>query len=125
MLYLLHFDTPHHHAEHYLGSTNNLRRRLTQHATGRGAKLTAALHNQNEHWKLAALYIPKSHETRSRKQLERRAKRRHNSRAYCPICYPQTFQAPSGTIHYPTEEITFPTTSMEITECTNSQTTES
>lgn len=38
-IYLLHFTTPVGHARHYLGSTNDVERRLAEHRAGVGARL--------------------------------------------------------------------------------------
>ena len=37
--YLIHFQDRYHHAGHYLGSTDNLARRIAEHQAGRGARL--------------------------------------------------------------------------------------
>ena len=53
VVYLLHFDqpignlaNPRAQAQHYLGHADRLDRRALQHLTGRGAKITQALHRQ-------------------------------------------------------------------------------
>ena len=100
-LYLLHFDRPHHHAQHYLGSTVELTRRLIDHANGNGARLTEVLMECDEHWTLAALFIPRPGLPTSIRELERNAKRRHSSRSYCPKCNTNHI-SPPGTVQYPT-----------------------
>lgn len=39
MVYLLHFNQPYQHAKHYLGSADDVERRLAEHAKGQGARL--------------------------------------------------------------------------------------
>ena len=39
-VYLLHFDAPLEHTQHYIGSCEDLARRLDQHSHGRAAQLT-------------------------------------------------------------------------------------
>ncbi|MGH8609408.1 MAG: hypothetical protein ACREX9_18945 [Gammaproteobacteria bacterium] len=39
IIYLLHFSTSYRHARHYLGSNEDLVRRLEEHRKGRGARL--------------------------------------------------------------------------------------
>lgn len=99
-LYLIHFAEPLHHAQHYLGSSYNLYERLSAHANGRGAKLTKALWENAHTWTLAAVYMPKPRTVADIFTLERRAKQRHHSSAYCPLCDPDHKQPP-GCIRYP------------------------
>ena len=99
-IYLLHFDDRRHHALHYLGSTGKLLARLKRHAEGHGARLTAALRTDGQEWQVAAIYQKKETATDSIKTLERKAKRRHNSTAYCPICSTKV-KIPEGTMPYP------------------------
>ena len=42
-VYFLHFTERDRHAEHYLGSTNDLPKRLAEHDRGRGARLLAVI----------------------------------------------------------------------------------
>jgi hypothetical protein len=50
VVYLLHFDRPYQHAKHYLGSCQDLERRLTQHGKGRGARLLEVVHAVGIGW---------------------------------------------------------------------------
>lgn len=45
MIYILHFDTPLHHARHYVGycADGTLNERLARHRAGHGSRLMAAL----------------------------------------------------------------------------------
>ena len=103
LIYLLHFETALHHAQHYLGSTTNVCDRLESHAAGNGAKLTEVLFERNEHWRLAALW--QLTDNSSRLALERRIKNHHNGTRYCPICNPDA-RNPIGTIDVPFYPIT-------------------
>ncbi len=79
-IYLLHFTQPYRHAQHYLGFTEDLDRRLQQHRSGRGSPLVAAAINAGTHFELAATW------TGDRRE-ERRLHRYKNSGArLCPIC---------------------------------------
>jgi len=99
LVYLLHFDQPLSHAQHYLGSTARLYARLTEHAGGNGARLTQVLHEQHRGWIVAALFQP-TDPTKTIRQLETETKRRHNSTKFCPICNPNA-TAPKGLISIP------------------------
>lgn len=79
-VYLIHFDTPHEHARHYLGWSENLPARLTAHANGRGSKLMAEIGRQGIGWRVSRTW---PNETR---HFERRLKRRKNSPRLCPAC---------------------------------------
>lgn len=111
-LYLIHFAEKRHHAQHYLGCSYNLYERLVAHANGRGAKLTKALWEDKQDWQLAAIFIPKPSMKCGIFELETRAKQRHNSIAYCPVCQhsqdgsteqhrDRTHLCPPGTLQYP------------------------
>ncbi len=82
-LYLLHFNPPLKHARHYLGFVEDHRKlddRLTQHRTGRGARITAvAIENGIE------LMLARVWKNGSRK-MERRLKNAANAPKLCPIC---------------------------------------
>lgn len=89
-IYLLHFDDPLHHAQHYLGCTTCLSGRLEAHALGSGSRLCRALMNMGLHWKLSALGICSAAQMR---RVERSIKNAHNLPRYCPICTPDTTSA--------------------------------
>ena len=78
-VYLIHFDKPYYHAQHYIGSTDNLGQRLHLHHIGRGARLMQVIHNAGITWRLARTWP-------GGRQLERQLKRRHKARELCPIC---------------------------------------
>ncbi len=82
MLYILHFETPLAHAQHYLGYVADERRlqeRLEEHANGRGARLMEVVTERLISWSVART-MPGD------KGRERALKNNANTRAYCPIC---------------------------------------
>jgi predicted GIY-YIG superfamily endonuclease len=79
-VYLLHFDQPYKHARHYVGWTRrNVKRRLAEHAAGRGARLTAVVREAGIGWQLARLW-PGS------RARERQIKRQGGHARHCPLC---------------------------------------
>lgn len=81
-IYLLHFERPFHHARHYLGWTEGAEvdRRLEEHRSGRGAKLTAAVSKAGIGFSVVRTWSGTRHE-------ERRLKRWKNAgRRVCPVC---------------------------------------
>ncbi len=82
--YLLHFDQKIAHAQHYLGKTVNLDRRLREHASGVGARLPAVAKSRGIGFVLVRTWKPEGDETLS--QLERRLKRMKCSPQLCNVC---------------------------------------
>jgi len=110
-IYLLHFDNPLHHAEHYSGSTESLFRRLRNHATGSGSRLCQVLYARGIHWRLAAL--AECCHDRMRK-LERQLKDQHAGPTYCPLCSGTKAKHLPGTTPYPIEALPFATDSVTL-----------
>ena len=81
-VYLLHFATKLAHAQHYLGSTDDLEARLARHRSGNGARLMQVITEQGITWQLARTWPG------GRKQ-ERDLKRYKAAPRLCPICNPQ------------------------------------
>lgn len=91
MVYLIHFDTPYPRDDrspvrHYLGwsssgptSRGMIRRRLSNHATGRGSALMRAVSRVSS-WSVVRVW-PTGDRT-----LERAIKRQRNLPRYCPVC---------------------------------------
>lgn len=104
-VYLLHFDNCLSHAEHYAGSTGDIKARLIAHATGNGARITEATQEQGINWRLAALGTVAMG---AAKRTERALKDSHNLPRYCPICSPGCKKMP-GTTPYPIEMLKFKT----------------
>ena len=81
-VYLIHFERPFWHAQHYLGYTANLPRRVEQHRSGTGAKLLKAVSKRGISWEVVRTWP-------GGPALERALKNRKNSRAICPVCIQQ------------------------------------
>ena len=79
VVYVLHFDRPYQHAKHYLGSCQDLERRLTQHGKGRGARLLEVVHAVGIGWQLARTWCGGKHRERQRKN-------QGGASRLCPIC---------------------------------------
>ena len=94
-VYLLHFDQPYKHARHYVGWARNVKRRLAEHAAGRGARLLAVVRDAGIGWQLARLW-PGS------RARERQIKRQGGHARHCPCaaCGPGRCPA-TGTGHCP------------------------
>lgn len=87
-VYILHFDTKLSHAQHYVGSTTNLKYRLKAHALGFAANLTKVIAGHGIGWQLATLLKVERGNFRA---IERLIKKQNNGPRYCKIC---TKQAP-------------------------------
>lgn len=79
MVYLIHFDEKLKHAQHYLGSTDNLEQRLERHRSGNGARLMEVIMQAGITWQLARTW-------EGGRDVEKRLKRQKNSPRLCPIC---------------------------------------
>ncbi len=79
VVYLLHFQRRYKHAGHYLGSCNDLTRRLTQHGKGQGARLLDVITRAGISWRLARTWP-------GGKQRERQLKKQGGASRSCPIC---------------------------------------
>ena len=86
--YLIHFETPYQSktgtqtkkAQHYLGWTINLDKRVKLHASGKGAKLLAIVNAESIPWAVVRIWADGSY------SLEKKLKARHNHAGLCPIC---------------------------------------
>jgi predicted GIY-YIG superfamily endonuclease len=83
VIYLLHFDQPYRHAQHYLGYADNIERRIAEHRAGRGAKLTAAVVAAGIEFRVVRTWPGDREE-------ERRLKGKRSKRVAlrCPVCHP-------------------------------------
>lgn len=106
-IYILHFDTPNAHAEHYCGSTESLKQRLEAHADQHGARLIEAIQEKGHSWRLGALATCTKTTMR---RIERSLKDNHNTPRYCQICNDMPMRIP-GTQPLDTGLIRFPTDS--------------
>ena len=79
MVYLIHFERPYRHAQHYLGSACDVDKRCKEHAAGTGARLMQVIGEAGIPWRVVRLW--------DGGRLEERAlKRRHSGRSLCPVC---------------------------------------
>lgn len=78
-VYLLHFDTPIHHAQHYLGSCNDLSKRIARHRKGHGARLTQVCVERGISFEVVRIWD-------GGKVMELKLKSKKNGRKLCPIC---------------------------------------
>jgi predicted GIY-YIG superfamily endonuclease len=82
-VYLLHFEAPLEHTQHYTGSCEDVARRLDQHASGRAAQLTRRFATAGIAFAVGAICeYPTRLEAR---RAERRLKRAGSARRCC-IC---------------------------------------
>lgn len=79
VIYLLCFDAPFSHAQHYLGWTTNLHLRLSHHAAGTGANLLKHVAAAGITWTLTSLVYGDRYEERRLKNLGGHARK-------CPAC---------------------------------------
>jgi len=86
-VYLIHFEQPYWHAQHYLGTAADLAARIAEHQAGTGAKLLAAVNRAGIQWSVVRTW-PGSY------AQEKALKRRHNGRDLCPVCNPPRLRAP-------------------------------
>lgn len=84
-IYVLHFEEKLAHAQHYVGSTRNLQKRLIAHANGAGSNLCRVLGEKGIEWKLGGLHV--THQAGLRR-LERQLKDQCHAHRYCAICSP-------------------------------------
>jgi predicted GIY-YIG superfamily endonuclease len=81
IVYLLHFSQPYQHARHYTGWTEDLIERLGEHASGRGARLTAVIRQAG----IGFTLVRTCEGTRA---TERAIKNAGGAVRYCPLCTP-------------------------------------
>lgn len=84
MIYLIHFDRPYWHANHYLGfcedSPGAFEARMERHRQGNGAKLLRAIQEAGIGWEVVRVW------PNGTRDEERLLKRRKKSRLFCPTC---------------------------------------
>src|SRR5262249_28135431 len=78
-VYLIHFNRSYHHAKHYLGYSENLDKRITDHLCGQGARLMEVVTEAKIEWKVVRTW-------KGDRKLERRLKNHKNALRLCPIC---------------------------------------
>lgn len=83
-VYLLHYERQLGRAQHYLGASRDMFKRIDNHRKGNGARMPAAFARAGIEFELARIWIAMEGENPF--YFERRIKQRHNSRQWCPIC---------------------------------------
>ena len=79
-VYLICFNKPYRHAKHYLGFSENLDKRITDHLCGMGAQLMEVVTQAGIEWKVARTWPGAD------RSFERRLKNGKNAPQICPIC---------------------------------------
>lgn len=81
MIYIIHFEDKLHHAQHYVGyyKKGNLRQRLNEHRSGRGARILQVCNERNINYWVARL-MPGD------RNRERQIKNAKCTPKYCPVC---------------------------------------
>jgi hypothetical protein len=92
VVYLLHFNKPYKHAQHYWGWASHLEARLEHHANGSGGRLPGVVAAAGIEWSLA-MVIPGDRNT------ERQMKNRGGATRLCPICKEEKAMAPQYTMN--------------------------
>ncbi len=82
-LYLIHFKQKYEHAQHYIGLSNNVERRLEEHRSGQGNALMKAVTEAEIPWDVVRTWPDAD------RMFEVQIKSRHNSRKLCPVCNPK------------------------------------
>lgn len=82
MVYLIHFDQPFKHAQHYLGYSAELlfTKRIEHHRKGTGSRLMRAVTKAGIGWSVVRTWPNEDG------HFERKLKNRKNSRCLCPKC---------------------------------------
>lgn len=88
-IYLIHFDQPYEHAQHYLGFVDTanhpleeaLPSRLTYHRTGRGSRLMKAVTAKGISWNVVRIW-------KDGTRTQERQLKVMSSTRLCPICNP-------------------------------------
>ena len=78
-VYLVHLDTPIHHAGHYLGSAIDPYQRLDLHRAGQGERLLQVAVERGIEFKIVRLW-------EGGRQLERQLKNQKCAPTLCPLC---------------------------------------
>lgn len=78
-VYLIHFEEPYKHAQHYLGWASNLDGRLRHHRKGTGGNLMRIVTRAGIAWRVVRTWDGDRH-------LERRIKNIGGLARCCPVC---------------------------------------
>lgn len=91
-VYLIHFDTPYHHAKHYLGSAVDLEARIAAHRAGTGARLLEVVNDAGIGWHVVRVW------TGAGRKFEAQLKRYRHAARLCPVCNPRASEFPHSHI---------------------------
>ena len=81
MVYLIHFQKKYKRVQHYIGYTNNLKRRMHDHELGTlGAKLLVAVRNAGINFEVVRTWPDAD------RSFERKLKNRKQASCFCPVC---------------------------------------
>jgi len=80
MVYLIHFDRPYKHAQHYIGYTDNLDSRIDCHRHGNGSKLLKAVNAAGIGYKVVRTWPDGD------RSFQRQLKNQKNASRFCPTC---------------------------------------
>ena len=82
MVYLIHFNEPLHHAQHYCGYTSKdeLQERMEAHRRGKGSRLLRAVSKAGIAWEVCRVWSDAD------RHFERRLKNTHKLSRHCPVC---------------------------------------
>lgn len=97
--YLLHFERPYEHAQHYLGFTKNVPLRELRHRAGRGARLIEVITEAGIDFQLVRVWPGVD------RYFERKLKRSGHGPRYCPLCNPESAHKRSGAFSYIMPEV--------------------
>lgn len=78
-VYLIHFEQKYYHAQHYIGWSSQVKRRIAHHRKGSGCKLLAHLNKLGIKWEVVLLIKGTGND-------ERALKNRKKARSFCPRC---------------------------------------
>jgi predicted GIY-YIG superfamily endonuclease len=78
-IYLIHFEEKYHHAQHYIGWTENIDNRFKSHLKNNGSKLLKAVNKKGIKYKIIKTW-------EGTRFFERRMKKWKKAKIFCPIC---------------------------------------
>lgn len=82
MVYLIHFETPFHHCQHYIGysADDKFEQRIDCHKKNKGSRLIRAVNLAGINWIVARMWPNKDG------NFERSLKNQKNAKKLCPTC---------------------------------------
>ena len=86
-VYLIHFERPFKHVQHYIGWTANLDKRMQRHRDGKGSRLLRAVNQAGISWEVVQTWD-------GDRGLERQLKELKNAPKLCPKCRNEMLSIP-------------------------------